>query len=72
VSSFANANHLPYLVLVDEDFHLADALGNKRVPSTLVIDRSGHIVYSGGAFDARSLAAFRGVLGTTDALAQTP
>jgi peroxiredoxin len=27
VTNFVAENHLPYLVLVDEDFHLADALG---------------------------------------------
>jgi len=59
VATYASEKHLPWLVLVDEEFHFADALGEKRVPTTLVVDREGRIVYAGGAVDDRSLAAFR-------------
>lgn len=59
VAGFTSANHLPYVVLVDEDFRFADALGEKRVPTTLVVDREGHIVHVGGAVDERCLGAFR-------------
>ena len=62
VATYANDKRLPWLVLVDEDFHFADALGEKRVPTTLVVDREGRIVYTGGAVDDRSLAAFRKVV----------
>ena len=62
VATYANDKHVPWLVLVDEDFHFADALGEKRVPTTLVVDRAGRIVYTGGAVDDRSLAAFRKVV----------
>jgi hypothetical protein len=34
------------------------------VPTTLVVDRAGHVVYSGGALDERALAAFRTALGS--------
>jgi hypothetical protein len=44
---------------VDPNFALADALGERRVPATLVVDRSGHIVYRGGALDGAGLAALR-------------
>lgn len=50
--------------LVDETFQLADELGERRVPSTLIIDRAGHVVFRGGALDAAGLAAFRAALGT--------
>jgi peroxiredoxin len=63
VAAFAHERRMAYLQLVDEDFRLADALGQRRVPATLVIDRAGRIVYWGDAMDAASLAAFRGAMG---------
>jgi peroxiredoxin len=63
VAAFAHERGLDYARLVDEDFRLADALGQRRVPATLVVDRSGHVVYRGGALDAAGLAAFRAALG---------
>lgn len=58
VKTFATEHRMAYPILVDEDFRLADALGEKRVPATLVVDRTGAIVYSGGALDERSRRAF--------------
>lgn len=59
VRAFAGDHKVPNAVLVDEDFRLADALGEKRVPATLVIDRTGKIVFTGGSLDAKAEAAFR-------------
>jgi peroxiredoxin len=59
VAAFTHDRALPYRVLVDPEFELADALGQRRVPATLVVDRTGHIVHRGGALDEASLAAFR-------------
>lgn len=59
VKTFATEHRMPYAILVDEDFRLADALGEKRVPATLVIDKTGHIVHTGGALDERSADVFR-------------
>jgi peroxiredoxin len=64
VAAFARKRRLSYAQLVDEEFHLADALGEPRVPATLVVDRDGRIVFRGGALDPASLAAFRSALGT--------
>lgn len=58
VKTFAAAHRMAYPILVDEDFRLADALGEKRVPATLVVDRTGRIVYTGGALDEHSKKAF--------------
>ncbi|MFO0737706.1 MAG: TlpA disulfide reductase family protein [Labilithrix sp.] len=58
VKTFASAHRMAYPILVDEDFRLADALGEKKVPTTLVIDRTGRIVFTGGALDDRSRKAF--------------
>jgi peroxiredoxin len=63
VAAFAREHGLHYARLVDEEFRLADALGQPRLPATLVVDRAGRIVYRGGALDAAGLAAFRDALG---------
>jgi peroxiredoxin len=62
VAAFARKRTLLYAQLVDEDFRLADALGEPRVPTTLVVDRDGRIVFRGGALDPAGLAAFRSAL----------
>ena len=62
VAEFVARRGLRYPQLVDEDFHLADALGQSRVPTTLVIDRNGRIVYAGGALDEAALSALRSAL----------
>ena len=59
VAEFARQRGLRYAQLVDEDFAFADALGQRRVPSTLVVDRHGQIVFRGDALDGRSLEALR-------------
>jgi peroxiredoxin len=63
VAAFVQRRALPYAQLVDERFQLADALGQTRVPATLVLDRDGRVVYRGGSFDEAALAAFRRALG---------
>lgn len=63
VAAFAREHDLGYARFVDEDFHLADALGQRRLPATLVVDCQGRIVYRGGALDSAALAAFRSALG---------
>jgi thiol-disulfide isomerase/thioredoxin len=59
VNAFLERHPSAYVQLVDEDFRFADFLGRRRVPTTLVIDRRGRIVYTGGAMDGRLLAALR-------------
>jgi peroxiredoxin len=63
VAAFARKRGLLYARLVDEDFRLADALGEARVPATLVVDHDGRIVFRGGALDSAALTAFRRALG---------
>jgi len=63
VAAFARKRRVPYAVLVDESFRVADALGEPRIPTTLVVDRSGRVVFRGGALDRAGLAAFRSALG---------
>jgi thiol-disulfide isomerase/thioredoxin len=59
VRAFARTQQLDYPQLIDPDFHLADTLGERQVPATLVVDRAGRIVFRGKSLDAGSLAAFR-------------
>ncbi len=54
---------LGFTQLVDREFRFSDALGEKRVPATLVIDRKGFIVHRGGALDHAALTAFFEALG---------
>lgn len=59
VAAFAKEHGLAYEQLLDEDYALADALGERRVPTTLVLNREGRIVYRGNALDGQALAALR-------------
>jgi peroxiredoxin len=59
VTAFAARRGLTYPLLVDEGFVFADALGQRRVPATLVLDRSGRVVFRGDALDAAALGAMR-------------
>jgi thiol-disulfide isomerase/thioredoxin len=62
VAAFAQRRGLRYVQLVDEGFAFADALGQRRLPATLVIDRRGEVVFRGEALDARGLDAMRRAL----------
>jgi peroxiredoxin len=57
VSEFVSRRRLGYPQLVDEQFRLAEAIGQDRIPTTLVLDRQGRIIYMGGALDEQALAA---------------
>jgi thiol-disulfide isomerase/thioredoxin len=62
IAEYVAARHLRYPQLIDERFRLADALGQRSVPATVVVDRAGRITYSGGALDHGALAALRAAL----------
>jgi thiol-disulfide isomerase/thioredoxin len=59
VRAFERTRRLEYAQFLDPDFRLADTLGERQVPATLVVDHSGRIVFRGKRFDADSLSAFR-------------
>jgi peroxiredoxin len=63
VEAFARRRGLSYVQLADEDFRLADALGQRRVPATFVVDRDARVVFRGDALDAEAVDAFRSLLG---------
>lgn len=62
VAEFVKRRGLHYPQLVDEDMKLVDALGQDSLPTTLIVNRAGKVVFKGGALDARALAAFRAAL----------
>jgi thiol-disulfide isomerase/thioredoxin len=65
VLDFLHRHPANYAQFVDESFKFADAIQRNRVPTTIVVERTGRIVFEGGAVDALSLDAFRGALSET-------
>lgn len=62
VSAFVKNRGLAYAQLLDERFALSDALGTRRVPATLVLDREGRVVWRGAALDEAALQALDRVI----------
>jgi peroxiredoxin len=62
-AEFARQRGLAYTQLVDEKLSLVNALQQKSLPATLVLDRQGKVVFKGEALDEKALAAFRAALG---------
>jgi thiol-disulfide isomerase/thioredoxin len=63
IGNFCRARGVTYPQFTDEGFELADALGQRRIPATVVFDGAGQIVFAGEAFDARARSALSRVLG---------
>ena len=63
IAAFTRARRLGYAQLTDEPFALADALGQRRIPATVVFDGAGHVVFAGDALDARATTALSRALG---------
>jgi len=66
-AAFVHQRGLTYPQLIDEGFHLADALAKTRVPTTLVVDAGGAIVHVGLALDRAALGALETALFRADA-----
>lgn len=54
VASFAAANHLLVPQFADESYALADALGQTRVPTTVVFDGAQRVAFVGEGVDRRA------------------
>jgi thiol-disulfide isomerase/thioredoxin len=67
IATYTRARDLTYPQLTDEPFAVADALGQRRIPATVVFDRAGRVVFTGDALDARATAALSRALGDAPA-----
>jgi thiol-disulfide isomerase/thioredoxin len=63
IAKFLRTRQLSYPQFTDEQFRLADALGQRRVPATIVLDGDQQIVYVGSALDGRATGALATALG---------
>jgi cytochrome c biogenesis protein CcmG/thiol:disulfide interchange protein DsbE len=66
-AAFVHERGLLYPQVVDEGFHLADALRQSRVPTTLIVDGDGAIVHVGSALDQAAIGALEAALSRADA-----
>ena len=62
VSAFARDNGLSFPEFTDDAFELADALGQRRIPATLVFDGAARVVFTGGALGDDAIDALSGVM----------
>jgi thiol-disulfide isomerase/thioredoxin len=63
IASFTRARGLTYAQFTDEQFRLADALGQRRIPATVVVDGDARVLFAGDALDDRARAALTRALG---------
>jgi len=62
VSAYLGEKRISYPVYLDPDFRLADALGEKRLPTILVVERDGRIVHRSPSLNAETLALIKSKL----------
>lgn len=62
IAAFARQKGLTFPQFTDEDFVLADAIGQRRIPATMVFDDRQRVVFTGEALDAKATAAFQALL----------
>jgi thiol-disulfide isomerase/thioredoxin len=67
IGAFCKERGVTYPQVTDEDYQLADALGQRRIPATIVLDGAGRVVFTGDALDARARSALAQVLDGPDA-----
>ena len=67
VSAYLGENSIPYPVYLDPDFRLADALGDKTLPTILLVDRAGNITRRSGALDRETLNELKALLAAAPA-----
>jgi thiol-disulfide isomerase/thioredoxin len=72
IADFARARRLTYAQFTDEPFKLVDALGQRRIPATVVFDGAARVVFTGDALDARATAALARTLGGAPCAALAP
>lgn len=66
IGTFCRARGVTYPQVTDEGYHLADALGQRRIPATILLDGQGRVVFSGDALDDRARIALAQLLDTPE------
>ena len=59
VNAYLGENRVSYPVYLDPEFRLADALGEKRLPTILVVEPNGRIVHRSPSLNAETLALIK-------------
>jgi len=62
VNAYLGENRVSYPVYLDPEFRLADALGEKRLPTILVVEPNGRIVHRSPSLNAETLALIKSKL----------
>ena len=62
VSAYLAEQRVGYPVYLDPDFRVADALGEKQLPTILVVDRDGRIVHRAASLDPDTLQHVKALL----------
>jgi len=62
VSAFARDNRLTFPEFTDDAFELADAMGQRRIPTSIVFDGAGRIAFTGGALADAAIEALSAVM----------
>jgi cytochrome c biogenesis protein CcmG, thiol:disulfide interchange protein DsbE len=62
VSAYLGEKRVSYPVYLDPEFRLADALGEKRLPTILVVEPNGRILHRSPSLNAETLALIKSKL----------
>jgi thiol-disulfide isomerase/thioredoxin len=62
VSAFAKDQGLTFAQFTDEGFELADAMGQRRIPATVIFDASARLVFTDGGLAATAIDALAALL----------
>lgn len=62
IAAFALQKGLTFPQFTDENFALADAIGQRRIPATIVFDDNQQVVFTGEALDGKATAVLKGLL----------
>jgi hypothetical protein len=62
VSAFARNNRLTFREFTDDAFEVADAMGERRIPATVVFDGAARVVFQGGALADAAIDALSSVM----------
>ena len=62
IGAFVRRNGITFPQFTDEHFELADAIGQRRIPATMVFDGAQRVVFTGDALDTRATSVLKSLL----------